>query len=76
MLWTKAVCPDVCCRPGTMQPQVLGGVSAGNSQRSAEAVLESQSQLRKPVAEVLAGEVFRSNVDERLCAASCLTLVL
>src|SRR5262249_23506887 len=72
----KAVCSDVRGQAATVQPDMLGGVSAGNSQRPAEAALEPLAQLGKPVAEVPAGKVFGSNIDERLCAASCLILIL
>src|SRR5262245_407888 len=76
MFRAETVCPDVSGRASAVETDMIGGVSAGDSQKLAEAVLECSAQLGKAVAEVLAGEVFGSSVDERLCAASCLILIL
>src|SRR5262249_38572417 len=76
MFRAEAVCSDVSGQAAAVETDMLGGIGAGDRQRSAEAVLKPLPQLRKPIAEVLAGEVFGFNVDERLCAACLMVLIL
>src|SRR5215831_6618142 len=64
VLRVQAVCPDICSQPAAMEPDMLGGIGAGNGQRPAESVLECLPQPGQPICEFLSREVVRPQAIE------------